>query len=255
MRFFLVSVFFFCLAGCSQRGWIDRLASPDEQRLALETAQELRDGNLEKLTKKAEPGFRAVLPKAIDKVRPAVAPAKGPMSIQDVVVLTQGESAVKSFTFESGSGSNWALTEVVLRGPPGALQLAGFRVLPTTSQPSRLNDFSISRRGLLGYLWLFAMGVCAALCISAVILIWRRPWLKRRWLWTLGSLLGFGGLALNWSTGAWTILLVNVSLLCATASKAGPYLPWNLAFGVPVVAIIVIIRWLTQAGRASEAEV
>ena len=78
MRFFLVSVFFFCLAGCSQRGWIDRLASPDEQRLALETAQELRDGNLEKLTKKAEPGFRAVLPKAIDKVRPAVAPGLCP---------------------------------------------------------------------------------------------------------------------------------------------------------------------------------
>jgi hypothetical protein len=239
-----------CLAACSQKAWIDRLASTQEQRLAIETAQELRDGKVNKLADRAEPQLKAELPRAAAEVRPILARAYGPFAIQTVnVAELNGGPVTKAFTLEAGSGSSWALAEIVFRGAPGSLRLAGFHVLPANSDPSKLNDFNVTQRGLVGYLWLFLMVACVALCLTAVVLIWRRPWLDRRWLWTLGSVLGFAGFGLNWSTGAWAVLFVNVSLLGATATKAGPFAPWILTFGFPVIAVIVIVRWFRETPR------
>jgi hypothetical protein len=254
MRKGLACVILFCLAACSQKAWTDRLASAEEQRLAVETAQDFRDGAVDKLAQRTEPELKGELQRGIAEVRPILERARGPFAIETVNVAQVNDGPVtKTFVLQAGSGSNWAVVEVVLRGAPGSLQLAGFHASPASSDPSRLNDFSISQRGMLGYIWPISMVTSVALCLLAVVLIWRRRWLKRRWLWTLGSLLGFAGFGLNWSTGAWAVQILNVSLLGAGATKAGPFAPWILTFGVPVIAIIVIVRWLRGAG--SEAGV
>ena len=233
-----------CLVGCSQKAWIDRLASAQEQQLAVQTAQQLRDGNLKAISASAESDLRSELPRAVSQVRPILAKTRGPFSIETVYVAeVSGGPLTKAFTLQAGSGYDWALAQIVFRGSPGSLKLAGFHVLPARSNPSKLNDFRLGARGLLGYVWLLMMLMCAALCILAIVLIWRRPWLKHRWLWTLGCLFGFAGFGLNWSNGAWALLFLNVSLLGATATKAGPFAPWLLTFGIPVFAIIVIVRW------------
>ena len=100
--------------------------------------------------------------------------------------------------------------------------------------------------------WLLLMFASVATCLMGVVLIWRGRWLKRRWLWTLGSLLGFASFGLNWSTGTWTMSFVNVSLLGATATRALPFGPWILTFGISVIAIIVIVRWL-RGDRPTES--
>jgi hypothetical protein len=253
MRNLVACLLLMCLAACSQKAWMDRLASPQEQHLALETAQEFRDGNLNAIAERTEPDFKAELPRAVAQVRPILLRTQGPFAIQTVNVVNQsGGPVTKAFTLQAGSGSNWALAEIVFRGAPGSLQLAGFHVLPASSDPSKLNDFSINQRGPVGYIVLLLMFGCAALCIVAVVLIWRRPWLKRRWLWTLGSLVGFAGFGLNWSNGVWAVLFLNVSLFGITATKAGPFAPWILSFGIPVIAIIVIVRWLREVRQEAD---
>lgn len=250
MRAVLFCILLLSLTACSQKAWINRLASTQEQRLALETAEELRDGNVGALAQRAEPSLQPEVPRAAAQVKPILARAKGPFTIQSVNVVEQsGGPTTKAFTVEAGSGSSWAVAEIVLRGAPGSLQLAGFHALPASSDPATSNDFHVGQRGFLGYVWLFLMFTCATLCVAAVVLIWRRPWLKRRWLWTVGSLFGFAGFGLNWSNGVWAILFVNVSLLGVTATKAGPFAPWILTFGIPVFAIIVIGRWLRERRR------
>jgi hypothetical protein len=254
LRNTLLAVLLLCLAACSQKAWINRLASDEEQRLAIATAEELRNGDAAKITQQAEPQFKADVPKASSQVRPLLTRAPGPFAIKTVSVVEQsGGSVMKAFTLQAGAGTNWTVTEIVFSGRGRSLQLAGFHVLASSSDPSKLNDFSIGKRGLLGYVWLLLMCVCPALCLTAVVLIWRRRWLKRRWLWTVGSLLGFTGFGLNWSTGAWAFLLINVSALGAGATRAGPFSPWILTFGIPVVAIVVIVRWLRLAQRDADA--
>jgi hypothetical protein len=244
MRNVLVCALLLCLAACTQKGWMDRLATPEEQQTAIDTAQAFRDGDVDKIAPLTEPQLKGDLQRASVEIRPVLERAKGPFSIDTINVVRQsGGPTTKTFTLQAGSDSKWALVEIVFRGAPGSLRLAGFHAWPASSDPSKLNDFNIGQRGFLGYVWLLLMFACVALCLTAVALIWRRPWLKRRWLWTLGSLVGFTGFGLNWSTGAWAILFVNVSLLGAGATKAGPLSPWILTFAIPVVAIIVILRF------------
>ena len=254
MRIVLVGIFLFVLAACSQKGWIDRLSSTEERRLALETVQELREGDVNKIAQRTEPQLKPDLSRGAAEVKPILARTQGPFSIQTVHVFElSGRPVTKTFMLQAGSGSSWALAQIVFRGAPGSLQLAGFQVWAANSDPSKLNDFRIGRRGFVGYIWLLLMFACAALCVVAVVLIWRRPWLSRRWLWTLGSVLGFASFGLNWSTGAWAVQILNVSLLGVTATKAGPFAPWILTFGIPVIAVIVITRWLRQARREASA--
>ena len=251
MRSLKVCILLICLAACSQKGWNDRLATPQEQQLALQTAQQLRNGDVNELAKISSPQLKPILQHAAAEVRPILTRAQGPFTIETIGVdEVSGEPTTKAFNLEAGSGSNWALAQIVFQGAPGSWNLAGFHVLPANVEPVKANDFSISRRGLLGYIVLLLMVGCVALSLTAVTLIWRRPWLNRRWLWTLGSLFGFAGFALNWSNGTWAILYVNASLLGASATKIGPLGPWILSFGIPIVAIVVIVRWLRGEGRA-----
>lgn len=253
MRRLLVCVLLICLAACSQKAWNDRLASQEEQQLALQTAQQLREGDADDLAKITEPQLKAALPRAVAGVRAVLAQAQGPLAIETISVSqVNGGPVTKAFNLEAGSGSRWALVQILFEGAPGSWQLAGFHVWPSNIAPSKLNDFSISRRGLIGYIWLGLMFTCVAASVFAVTLIWRRPWLNRRWLWTLGSLFGFAGLGLNWSNGTFAILFINISVPPAQATKGGPFSPWLLSFAIPVVAIIVIVRWFRQARRETD---
>ena len=234
----------FGVAACTQQGWNDRLASPQEQARTLRDADLLRAGKIDRLLNEATPELRQQIAGYSRQVSPILTPVHGTFQLQAVSsFVASGAPAMKTFVMQGGSDNHWAVVQMVYQGSGTATQLAGLDVKPFTVDPSSLDSFKIARQGALGYFWLTMMMASAATCIWANVLIWRRPWLKRRWLWSLGSLFGFAGFGLNWSTGAWAILFVNVSLLGVQAVKVGPYAPWLLSFGVPVVAIIVILRW------------
>ena len=235
---------FLCLAACSQQTMIDKLASRNEQALAINVAQQLRAGRADLIVAEAQPQLASEISRVTPQIRSMLEPVKGPFAIKtaNVFKMLNGPTT-KTFVLQAGSGSRWALVEVVLQGIPQQMELSGFHVQPFAADPSQANRFHWGDQGLVGYIWLALMLACVLTCLWAVFLIWRRPWLKRRWLWTLGSLFGFAGFGLNWATGAWAILFVNVSLLGARATKMGPYSPWILSFGIPIVAVIVMVRW------------
>ncbi|MDR7155646.1 heme exporter protein D [Sphingobium xenophagum] len=240
----LLAIICLCLAACTQQGWIDSLSTQQEQAFVLDIAERLRAGQIDQISQGAEPELRRQLPTYIKQVMPMLEPVRGTFGLQTVNVFNpSGGPTTKTFILQGGSNDHWAIVSVVLRGSGKSMQLAGLNVTPFRSDPSKLDDFEIRKRGFMGYLWLAAMLASISMCLWATILIWRRRWLRRRWLWTLGSLFGFAGFGLNWSTGAWAILFVNVSFLGAQATKMGPYAPWILSFGIPVVALIVIVRW------------
>ncbi len=240
----LVLVAFLCFAACSQQGWIDRLASRQEQALVLKTVDQVRAGQIDQLARGAEPALRQQLPSYVKQVAPLLTHVHGDFQLQTVSSFTLvGGPTTKTFIVQGGSDDHWAIVRVVLQESSGEMRLVGLNVTPFDADPSKMDRFEFGRRGSLGYVLLAMMVACASTCVWATVLIWRRRWLKRRWLWTLGSLFGFAGFGLNWSTGSWAILFVNISLFGAQATKAGPYAPWLLSFGLPVIALIVIVRW------------
>lgn len=62
--------------------------------------------------------------------------------------------------------------------------------------------------------------------------------LKRRILWLIFIAVGVGGFSLNWTTGAWAFQTLNISLLGAGISSAGPYSPWILKVSFPLGAVL-----------------
>ncbi len=249
----LLLILLLCLAGCSQEGWNDRLASAQEQARALRIADQVRAGRLDKISEEATSELRPQLPSYMTQIATLMRSVRGAFHLQTVSSFSlSGGSTTKTFVVQAGSADHWAVVQIVFQGSGNAQQLAGLNVTSFKADRSKINNFEIGRRGLLGYLWLTMMLACACTCVWAVILIWRSQWQKRRWLWTLGSLFGFAGFGLNWSTGAWAILFINVSLLGAQGTKAGPYAPWLLSFGFPVVALIVIVRWYRRPQQGDE---
>jgi hypothetical protein len=248
------AVLLILLTGCTQQGWNDRLASKEEQATVLNIADAARRGDWGFMAT-AEPAMAQDLtPDLSKRMTTLLRPIPGPFTLQTVSSFTMaGGPTSKTFVLQAGRGSRWAIVTVVMRGRDGLMRLAGLYVDPMPTNPAKVNDFSVSRHGPIGYAWLFAMAACSAICVWATILIWRERWLKRRWLWTLGSLVGFVGFGLNWSTGGWAVLPLYVSLLGAQAVKAGPYAPWTLTFGLPIVAILVIVRWYRRSPRAGDA--
>lgn len=242
------------LAGCGPQDVMNRLASPREQGQAMAAARALREGHVETLTAASEADLRARLAPYAGTVQPMLAPVHGALQMQSVSVTRMSDGSVtKTFLIGGGAGDHWAMITVVLHGRDQDLRLAGLNVTPFRADPAHLNDFAAGQRGVVGWVWLAAMAVSVVSCLWAVALIWRGRWPGRRWLWTLGSLLGIGRFSLNWATGGWQIQPLYVALLGAQGIKAGPFAPWVFSFGLPVVAWVVIGRrlsaWLLNRRR------
>ncbi|HYK11542.1 MAG TPA: hypothetical protein VEV39_12140 [Gemmatimonadales bacterium] len=69
-----------------------------------------------------------------------------------------------------------------------------------------------------------------------------RSRIRRRWLWAALSLVGFGAVTLNWTTGNLAFQPINVQLFGAGILKAGLYAPWVASFSFPMMAVIVLVK-------------
>ena len=79
--------------------------------------------------------------------------------------------------------------------------------------------------------------------VAALLRIWRSGRFRRRWLWTIGALFGFGTFALNWTTGQFDFQPLTFNLLGIGFLKNPVFAPWILKFGIPVVAIVALIKY------------
>ena len=92
--------------------------------------------------------------------------------------------------------------------------------------------------------------VVVALTLYAFVLCIRTRNVKRKWLWILFILVGFGAVQANWTTGEIGFKLLNIQLFSAGA-VAQSYSPWIITAALPLGAIIFLFkRW--QRGREWE---
>jgi hypothetical protein len=67
---------------------------------------------------------------------------------------------------------------------------------------------------------------------------------RRKWLWIIFILIGFGKLSLNWTTGQilFNPLSFYVQLFSVAVIKHGPYAPWIFSISIPLGAIIFFLK-------------
>jgi hypothetical protein len=146
-----------------------------------------------------------------------------------------------NLTYEFGFAGKWLLTNVALKKQHGKSTIVGFHVYPQPASLEAQNRFSLAGKSAVQYAVL-ACGVVVPLFTLWVFIVCLRTKLKgRRWPWLVFILVGFGKLAVNWTTGAWAFALAYVQLLGASA-VAPPYGPWTIAVSFPLGAIVFLLR-------------
>jgi hypothetical protein len=124
---------------------------------------------------------------------------------------------------------------------PLGYRLIGLTLTPEAGSLASLNAFTFRGRGPAHYLALVATMGSMLFTLATAVRVWRTPMPRRRLL-TLLALVGFGSVALNWTTGQWTVQPANLLLFGGAVARSGSVGPWVLTCGLPLGACIALWR-------------
>ncbi len=147
-----------------------------------------------------------------------------------------------NITFEQQYAGGWMLAAVQHRKKDGEIKLIGIRFMPTKQPLEEANRFTFEGKSALHYIVLILALALPVFVLVMLVVCFRTPLAKRKWLWMIFIALGFTGFFLDWSTGAWSFRPLHVLLLSAGYMRAGPYAPYVLSVAIPVGAIMFLIR-------------
>ncbi len=199
--------------------------------------QQLHNKEFEKIEERFDavartPDMRATLEKMS-----ALIPAGPPRSIRTVGAYTfkSNDSESVKLTYELEYPSTWLLIYAVIETKAGSRYLAGLHVMPEADSVENRNRFSLKGKSFLQYAFL-VLAIVAALftLVTLFVCIRTRP-LKRKWLWIIGILTGFGVFGVNWTSGEVFFESTSFQFFSA-AAYAAPFSPWIVSFSIPVFA-------------------
>jgi hypothetical protein len=243
VRVLVFALMLVLLAARSQADLPDSISSPENEAVVKTYVDHLRAGHYEEIERALDPSVRdANTREALEKMAGLV-PSGEPASVKVVGdhTFVTPEAKTVSTTLEYEFGEKWLLASVTVRERSGARTIVGFNVIPMQQSLEALHRFTLSGKSALHYAVLVASLAAVSLSIYALIACARAAGLPRKWAWVLFILVGFGTLALNWTTGEWRVELFRVQLLSAAFTRP-LYGPWTLQVSLPLGAILFLLR-------------
>ncbi|MFN4361711.1 MAG: hypothetical protein ACK4F4_13410 [Hylemonella sp.] len=231
----------FTLLGCSQENLIQKFSSPEDQATAKSHIDLLRAGKFDEIEKGLDPTIRTVNSRDTLARMADLIPKQEPISVKVVGAHTFSTSHEKTVntTFEYDFGDKWLLANVVVRERQGIKMIVGFNVKAMPQSLDSLNRFTLTGKSPLQYSILIAAIAAVLFTFYSLVICVKTKFPKRKWLWVLFILFGFGSLAVNWTTGELAITPLSVQLFSANA-MAPLYGLWTVAVSLPIGAIIFL---------------
>lgn len=234
----LIAIALVGLAGCSQEEMLQKFSSPQDQAAAKNYIDHLRARNFDEIEKTLDPSIRT--PDMRDRlVQMAEAmPTREPDSIKVVGAqrFSTADATTISTAFEYNFGDKWVLAHVTVGDRQGTKTIVGFNITPMAQSLEAQNRFTLAGKSAVQYSVLVAAIAAVLVTFYSLVVCIKTKLSERKWLWVIFILVGFGKLAVNWTTGEWGFVLLAVQLFSASA-VAPLYGPWTIAVSVPVGAI------------------
>ena len=257
MRSLIVLLAALLLFGCNQQQMLEKFSTPADQALAKTYIADLQTRNFDAIVNNLDtsiktPGVRETLVRMADLM-----PAEPPTSVKLVgaqkFFSPAGERT--NTTFEYQWGGRWVLCNVAIRKSATAQTIVGINVDPQKTSLEDQVRFTFTGRSPAQYVIFAAAVLAVSLTLFALVACIREKGVRRKWLWILFIIVGFGQLSTNWATGAVNYQLIYFSLFSAGAF-APLYGPWTISTSVPVGAIVFLLRRRKlRRGPGSPAEV
>ncbi|HEY4215159.1 MAG TPA: hypothetical protein VGM84_27050 [Steroidobacteraceae bacterium] len=243
------------LSGCDRQAVLEKLSTPEQRAAARHYIDALRDGRVEEIEAAADASLRT--PDLHTKLLQlaALIPKEAPKSVKLVgtQVFKENEETRRNIVFEYEFPSTWMLMRVSTREKAGQSTIIGMHVNSEKASYDTLTQFSLAGKSPGQYVVLALVGILPLLTLYALILcvVTRLP--RRKWLWVLFILVGFGSVSVNWNTGLWRGNVLSFQLFSASATaEAGG--PWVFDVSIPLGAILFLIRRRSLMAEAEKAD-
>jgi hypothetical protein len=257
---FIVVCTYLLLSACSQQALIDKLTPHPAAEIAQSVLEQVRKGDIEPV--KARLGDALQNDPDIDiklKKLTSYFPAGAPRSVKLIGsnTMTVNGNGRYDLTYEYEFAGGWALGNVVLAGKGDAIRVEGVHVQRMAQSLEQLNTFTLNGKGAEHWIVLLACIAIPVFCLYAFVLCLRTPIARRKWLWALGTLLGFATLRFNWTTGAFDFQLLSIQLF-GSSGVSNFYGPVIMGVSLPLGAIWFLVHrreLLANAAAAKAAEI
>lgn len=246
------------LAGCNQQAMIEKFAPKEESAIAQRMLSELIAKNFGALDSQLDPRLKTPDTRDTFEKMANAFPSAPPKSVTLVGTETNTRNDVTTYnlTYEYEYPNAWLLANVMLQRKDGQLRIVGMHAYPEKQSLRETNAFKFSGKGFTHYFVLGLMIGIAMFVIYVLVLCFRTPIAKRKWLWLVFIALGITRFFFNWTTGELRFQLVSFAIPGVGAFAAGPYAPLILTFSIPVGAIVFLLRRRALvAGRATSPDI
>lgn len=245
MRWMLLSLLALLSAACNLEKLPERMAPRDDQQLARAAIDDLANGRTAALATKMPEQFRDELVAVAPQMRAAVPPNPTVKLVQANWTKTVGPDGSTTrqseLGYELSGGGRYAHAQLVIQRDSKGAVVAGFRIEPAAEPVQSWSSLSLKGKSGSHYAMVGAALAVLAITIGAIVRIWRSGLFPRRWLWTIGALIGLSNLTIDWSTGAFSFMPISFQLFSAGIAKTGLG-PWRLGVSIPVFAIWALLR-------------
>ena len=146
-----------------------------------------------------------------------------------------------TITYQLEFDDAWLLTTVIVDGISKNQKIYSFHVKPIPKSLEEINAFTFSGKSFRHYLILLvAIGMPVFIVYTIVLCV--RTKIKRKWLWIIFMLLGFGRYSFNWTSGQMGFQPLYIQLIPTSVFKGAPYAPWIISISVPIVALLFLLK-------------
>jgi hypothetical protein len=234
----LCAVLTLCLAGCDRQQLADWRAPTDQDAAARQYIEDIRDRNFTPLQKDLAPTVQ-VPDAALMQLAIFLNAGETPKS---VIQVTRNVSTVEGVThydlgYQYEFAKGFRLIELNLTKTGSVIKIIGLHTYDISLPLQQLNAFHLRFKSQRHFIFLGVFVLMALFTLGTAFACWRTPMKRGKWLWMIFILLGFGELAINWTTGTVYYDLAAVELFAAGIARdlAGV---WTFQIGLPLGAIL-----------------
>jgi hypothetical protein len=241
-RLCLLLIFALGSAGCSKQALLEKIASPEQQAAAKGYIDLLRQHQYESIEKAMDPSLAGpTLHESLVAMAAAI-PDGDPTTVTLVGAQTFSTTSYSTVnvTLEYHFASQWLLANVATKTQGGATTIVGFHIDTRVTSLEEQNKFTLTHKSPLQYLLLVFAVVIPLFILFALIVCIRTRIARKKWLWILFILVGAGKIAVDWTTGEFSVQILSFQLFGASA-YAPLYGAWTVAVSVPLGAIVFLL--------------
>lgn len=254
MRHFIVVLSALLLLGCSQQQMLQKFSTPADQAVAEAYISDLQARRFDAIEKDLDPSIKTPDVHATLVRMAGFFPAGAPTSIKLVGAhrMYSPAGVQTSTSFEYRWGDKWLLCSIAIQKTKTTITILGFNINPEKESLEDQTRFTLAGKSPAQYAILAGAVLAFSLTLYALVICIRTRGLRRKWLWILFILVGFGLLSANWTTGEVGYQLVYITLFSAGAF-APLYGPWTITMSAPVGAMVFLWRRWQRARELAEA--